>query len=206
MKATWKWRHVGAVLLAAGLCIAPRPGLAQTVMLHPGDALRLEIKNEPELSDEYIVSSAGTVMLPLVGAVEVGQRPFAEVLTELRARYAQELAEPDFIVTPLVRVLVSGQVAEPGLHLAEPTLGLAEVLALAGGPLPSAKRHQAELIRAGERIRLDASPGSAQLSMQPQSGDELHVPQRSWVGDNLPVLIGAAASVAAAAVTSLIVR
>jgi hypothetical protein len=39
-----------------------------------------------------------------------------------------------------------------------------------------------------------------------RSGDQLVVGRRTWLSENLPIFIGAAASVAAAAVTSLIVR
>jgi hypothetical protein len=63
-----------------------------------------------------------------------------------------------------------------------------------------------DLVRGGERRELDGSAGSLDLAMHPESGDELFVPRRGWFSDNLPILIGAAASVAAAAVTTLIVR
>ncbi len=200
-------RNLARIALAGMvLAWAAAPARAQDVTLRPGDAIRIEVKNEPNLSGQFAIGPNGDVMVPLLGVVAVADRPFATVLTDLMAGYARELAEPEFLATPLVRVRVSGEVRGPGLHWADPTLTLAEVLALAGGPLPTAKRDRAELIRDGERRRLDASPGSADLAASPHSGDALHVPRRSWVSDNLPVLVGAAASVAAAAVTSLIVR
>jgi hypothetical protein len=44
------------------------------------------------------------------------------------------------------------------------------------------------------------------LSSRLMPGDQVVVGRRSWIGRNMNVLIGAAASVVAAAVTSLILR
>jgi hypothetical protein len=54
------------------------------------------------------------------------------------------------------------------------------------------------------RIRLDT--GDSSPTLQLRSGDQLLVGRRSWISENLPIFIGAAASVAAAAVTTLIVK
>jgi hypothetical protein len=48
--------------------------------------------------------------------------------------------------------------------------------------------------------------GGAAPLIQLQSGDQIMVWRRSWVSENVPILISAAATVAAAAVTTLIVR
>jgi protein involved in polysaccharide export with SLBB domain len=182
------------------------PVQAQSVTLRPGDALRVQIKNEPRLGGQFPVSTEGTVLLPLLGVIQVAERPFEEVRAELATGYTRELAEPEFLATPLIRVTVSGEVRSPGLRMAEPTLSIAELLAQSGGPLSTAKRNRVDLVRGGERRELDGSAGSLDLAMHPESGDELFVPRRGWFSDNLPILIGAAASVAAAAVTTLIVR
>jgi polysaccharide export outer membrane protein len=195
---------------AFGLCLimvgVAAPVRAQSVTLRPGDAVRIQIKNEPRLGGQFSVSQEGTVLLPLLGVIQVAERPFDEVKAELVTGYTRELAEPEFLATPLIRVTVSGEVRTPGLRMAEPTLSIAELLAQSGGPLPTAKRNRVDLVRGGERRKLDGSAGSVDLAMHPESGDELFVPRRGWFSDNLPILIGAGASVAAAAVTTLIVR
>jgi protein involved in polysaccharide export with SLBB domain len=174
--------------------------------LRAGDVLRVAIRDEPALSGEFAVGPDGVVMLPLVGPAHVAGRPVSEVLATLRASYARELAEPDFTLLPLVRVAVTGEVRAPGLVLAEPTFAVADVLALAGGPTPAARRGRATLVRDGVERRLSLAPASPDLALALRSGDVLHVERRGWLGENLPVFVGAAASVAAAAVTTLIVR
>jgi hypothetical protein len=61
-------------------------------------------------------------------------------------------------------------------------------------------------VRDGEARRVSIEPGSADLAIQPRSGDAVHVPRQSWLTENMPVIIGAAATVAAATVTSLLLR
>lgn len=191
--------------LAIAAVLAALPVTGQEVVLRPGDAVRLELRDEPDLTEEYPVGPSGDVMFPLVGPVRVAGRPFEEVRAQLREAYARELARPDFLATPLMRVTVTGEVAEPGLVMAEPTLTLADLVAMAGGALPTAKRDRVDLLRDGERRELDFSTGSSALLMPPQSGDALHVPRRSWVSENLNILVSALATVAAATVTTLIV-
>lgn len=194
-----------AVIATVAVVGTARPAAAQGT-LRPGDAVRVTVLNEPELSGDFPVSQDGVVLLPLLGSVRVTGRPLDEVVTELRAGYTRELAQPDFQIVPLVRVTVTGEAREPGVQLVDPTQTLAEVLAMAGGAGPSAKRGIADLVRDGERRRISIEAGSPDLSRHPLSGDALFLPRRSWVSENLGILVGAAATVAAAAVTSVILR
>jgi polysaccharide export outer membrane protein len=198
------------MMVRAALCLAlllPSSAFAQTeIRLHPGDALRVEVKNEPPLSGQFTVTADGSVMLPLLGLIRVADRPLPDVLAELRAAYGAELTEPEVLLTPLVRVAVVGEVRAPGLFLADPTHTLADVLTMAGGPLPTAHRKKLTLMRDGQEHEIEPGAASADLARAARSGDRLYVPRRSWLSDNLGILVGAAASVAAAAVTSWIVR
>lgn len=194
-----------ATVSLVALVVLPRPAAAQPVTLRAGDAVRVEIRDEPDLTAEYPVAESGEVLFPLIGAVAVAGRSFDEVLAEVRAAYARELAHPDVLATPLMRVTVTGEVQKPGLHYAEPSMSVADLLALAGGALPTGKRDRADLMREGERLELDFSAGSADRLLSLRSGDSLHVPRRSWVSENLNILVSAVATVTAAVVTTLIV-
>jgi polysaccharide export outer membrane protein len=126
--------------------------------------------------------------------------------SELEARYARELAEPEVQLTPLVRVSVLGEVRNPGLFLVDPTHVIRDVIALAGGLTPSANRRRVRITRGASEVVAEYEAGAAALEAGVRSGDEIFVDRRSWLGDNLGIFIGAAASVAVAAVTSWIVR
>lgn len=201
--------HVQAsILFGAFLALAAAPAAAQSTdefQLRPGDALRVVIKNEPELSGEFPVEADGSVMLPIIGIAQATDKSVAMLRSELEARYARELAEPEVQLTPLVRVSVLGEVKNPGLFLADPTHVVRDVIAMAGGLTPSANR-RVRITRAGVETVAEYEAGAAELDARLRSGDEIFVDRRSWLGDNLGIFIGAAASVAAAAVTSWIVR
>lgn len=197
------------ILCAALLALVARPVAAQApaeLWLRPGDALRVMIKNEPAMSGDFPVAADGTVMLPIIGLARATDKSVAHLRSELEARYARELAEPEVQLTPLVRVSVLGEVRNPGLFLADPTHVVRDVIALAGGLTPSANRRKVRITRGGTETVAEYEAGAPALETGLLSGDEIFVDRRSWLGDNLGIFIGAAASVAAAAVTSWIVR
>lgn len=190
---------------AASLPATAQQSVAEPLVLRPGDAVRVEIRDEPDLTAEYPVSESGQVLFPIIGRVKVTDRPWTEVSAELDAAYGRELANPDFLATPLMRVTVTGEVQQPGLQFADPSMKLADLVALAGGALPTAKRDRVDLVRDGDRLELDFSSASADRTVSLRSGDSIHVPRRSWVSENLNVLVSAVATVTAAVVTTLIV-
>lgn len=202
--------HVPAsILFGTFLALAAAPAAAQPteeLRLRPGDALRVLIRNEPAMSGEFPVAADGSVMLPIIGIARATDKSVGMLRSELEARYARELAEPEVQLTPLVRVSVLGEVRSPGLFLADPTHVVRDVIAMAGGLTPSANRARVRITRGGTETVAEYEAGSSALERGLLSGDQIFVDRRSWLGDNLGIFIGAAATVAAAAVTSLIVR
>jgi protein involved in polysaccharide export with SLBB domain len=89
---------------------------------------------------------------------------------------------------------------------ADPTYTLADVLAAAGGLTPDGDAGRITLLRDGESTRFSLNDGSVLLARRMMSGDQVVVARRSWIARNMNVLVGAAASALAAAVTSLILR
>jgi protein involved in polysaccharide export with SLBB domain len=88
----------------------------------------------------------------------------------------------------------------------DPTQTVGDLLATAGGLGPDANRKKIALLRDGHVVIARVDPSSSIPDIALQSGDQIVVARRSWVGENTPVFIGALASVAVAAVTTLIVR
>ena len=203
-------RVVGlSILLASlvpGLGSAQVPTEPKDIRLEPGDQVLVEIKDEKELSGTFTVDANGEVLLPALGLVTVTGRPFYEVRDALVAEYVKQLVDPIIRVTPLQRVAVLGEVARPGLFPVDPTHRVSDLLALAGGFTSSANPNRISLVRAGETIRVQLDPDAPALAIPLRSGDQLIVARRSWVDQNSPILIGAIASIAAAAVTALIIR
>ncbi|MBW3534853.1 MAG: polysaccharide biosynthesis/export family protein [Gemmatimonadetes bacterium] len=200
---------LGALLLsiaAVGPAGASAQADATVLRLRAGDAVRLQVQDEPGLSADYPVVEDGTVLLPLVGRVPVAGRPFPEVREAILAAYAGELRDAAVAATPVLRIPVLGEVRQPGLLPVDPTFTLADVLAAAGGLTPDADADDVSLVREGSttRLSLGGSGGSSALVLQP--GDQILVGRRSWASRNLTIMLSAAGSVLAAVLTSLILR
>jgi polysaccharide export outer membrane protein len=176
------------------------------VRLRAGDAVRLEVRDEPDLTGEYRVDESGRVLLPLIGMVQVAGRAFEDVRRDVDAAYGRELANGEARITPLLRIAVMGEVREPGLFPVDPTYTLADVLALAGGLGPEADHDEIELVREGQRVWSGTDAEAVALVRALQSGDQVIVGRRSWVSMNSPALIGAGASLVVAIVTTLLLR
>jgi polysaccharide export outer membrane protein len=189
---------------AAGGAAEASAAPAAAYRLRAGDAVRLLVRDEPELGGEYAVLEDGTVPLPLIGLVQVGGMAFGEVVERVRAAYAAELVDAMVVLQPLIRVRVLGEVRVPGLYLVDATFGLRDVLAQAGGAGPSAAPDRVVLMRGGAAVTYELESAAAQHVLQP--GDEIVVPRRGWVRENMPILVGAGTSVLAAALTALLVR
>lgn len=177
---------------------------ADAYRLRAGDAIRLMVHREPDLAGEYVVLENGTVLLPLIGLVHVTEAEFGDVAERVRAAYASELVEATMVLQPLIRVRVLGEVRAPGLYLVDATFGMRDVVAQAGGLSPTAAPNRILLVRDGGTETYEPDDMETGLVLQP--GDEIVVPRRSWIRENLPILVGAGTSVIASALTALLVR
>lgn len=183
-----------------------QPGVAtSTRTAYPGDIVRLRIWREPDMSGEYVVDVEGRATLPRLGAVQVTGISSDSLQQFLVTEYARYLRNPSVEVTLLQRVRVVGAVRNPGLYNADPTMGVRDVLALAGGATTDGRTDQVRLDREGRStwITIDDAPPAAET--RPRSGDQLFVPQRHWLARNTP-MVAAMASVAGALLIALSTR
>jgi protein involved in polysaccharide export with SLBB domain len=165
-------------------------------VLRPGDAVRLRIWREPDLSGDFTVDESGFVTLPKVGPVRATDQPVDTLKIRLLQAFRLYLNQPSIEVIPLRRIQVAGAVRNPGLYTVDPTMTVADVITLAGGATPQGRRDQVILVRGAvptkSRLSLDAR--ATQLPLR--SGDQLLVPERSWVSRNPGVVIGAVSATA----------
>jgi polysaccharide export outer membrane protein len=204
------------LLCAVLLSLTPRLISAQTAdgnggetyQLRPGDALRIEIRDEPTQGGNFTVDGDGQALLPLIGWVRVAGRPFDDVRRDVLSAYAHELVDAaDRVrVTPVLRISVLGEVVNPGLVPVDPTFSLADVVASAGGLGPEANRKSITLVRDGETLLTTSLDELSGVRTPILPGDHVVVGRRSWIFENMSILVGGAVSVAAAVVTALILR
>lgn len=197
---------VSPLLAQSGAPTAP-PAASPTPtgVLLPGDVVRLRIWREPDLSGDFQVDEQGTVVLPKIGALSIKEMPAGSLKTMLVDKYSTYLRDPAIDVTVLRRVNVLGAVKNPGLYPVDATMTVADVLALAGGVAPDGSPDKGELIRGGTRLDVKLTRRTKIGDTPLQSGDQLYVPQRSWISRNPGVVAGTLTAVAGI-VVSLLVR
>jgi polysaccharide export outer membrane protein len=158
---------------------------------------------EPDLSGEYQVDQRGYATFPKLGALPVAAMHPDSIRPMLLAEYAKYLVNPSVEVVPLRRVSVLGAVARAGLYPVDPTMTLADAVALAGGAAPDGKRDVVELRRGAEVViaKLDVATPVSRTPLR--SGDQLWVPQRSWLSRNPWVFSSVVA--AAATITAVVI-
>jgi polysaccharide export outer membrane protein len=198
---------LGALLLT--LTAGARPLAAQSGAgggLQPGDAVRLKIWREPEMSGDFQVDERGEVVFPRIGPMRVSHLGADSLKTLLVATYTTYLRDPSIEVSLLRRVNVLGAVRNPGLYQVDQTQTLADVLAQAGGATPDGKPDRVELLRDGVRTGIRLQKDTRLFGSAVHSGDQLWVPQRSWFSRNSGPLIGAGITATVVIITTLIAR
>jgi polysaccharide export outer membrane protein len=153
-------------------------------VLQPGDLVRLKIWREPDLSGDYRLDENGVATFPKIGPLPVGRLSTDSLKTLLVSSYSRYLQNPSVEVTFLRRVNVLGEVKNPGLYDVDPTMTVADVLAMAGGVTPEGNSKKIELLRLGQDGSTHVSARSRLADSPLRSGDQLRVLQRSWLSRN----------------------
>ena len=165
-------------------------GPTDSVGVQPGDLIRIKVWREPDLSDSTPVDADGNVTLPRMGVVQVGGMSADSVRRLIVTTYSRYLRDPAVDVTVLPRVTILGAVRNPGVRNLDPTMTIADALAMAGGAAPDGKVDRVELRRRGERVPAKLSLDARLAETPIRSGDHLVVPQRSWLSRNVGMVIG----------------
>jgi polysaccharide export outer membrane protein len=166
------------IALVFALWAAALPASAQPAdKLGTGDALRVTVFQQPDLTTEARVSERGTITLPLVGEVKVaGLTP-----GEAGKQIAGQLKGGKFLKNPQVSVAVTtvrsrqvnvlGLVTRPGRYPLDDTSSqLADVIAAAGG-IAAGGSEYVMLVRDGKSQRIPVMAKGVYL----RNGDTIHV-------------------------------
>jgi protein involved in polysaccharide export with SLBB domain len=183
------------VLLPARGALAQTPPAEQAAGLRPGDVLRIEIWREKDLSGDFQVDENGNATLPLLGERKVTGVTITELRSSLLDAYRVQLNNPSISITPMRRLNVLGEVYKPGLYIVDPTVSLAEAVALAGGATPNGSLNRVNIVRAGQVISSRVGVARSIRDADVRSGDQIIVPQRNWFGRNSTFVVSTVLSV-----------
>lgn len=149
-----------------------------------GDQIFLRVEGEQQLTDTFTVGEGQVLALPQVGSVPLRGVLRSELKDRVETHLAQYLRTPVVEVQPLMRVLVEGQVTNPGFYAAAPEQPLADVISDAGGFTQQAKatdirvdRGQTTIMR-GPRLQEALGRGYSLDRLNLRAGDRVYVPQR----------------------------
>lgn len=176
-------------------------GVDSTAILRSGDIVHLQIWREPDLSGDFTVDEQGVATFPKIGPVRVGSQSAGSLKVMLVDSYGVFLRNPSIEVVLLRRVQVLGAVRNPGLYTVDPTMTVADALAKAGGVAEDGKSGEVYLLRDDERIKINLSQRTRIADTAIRSGDQLYVPQRTWIARNPAAFAGVLTATAGIIVT-----
>ncbi|PWE32987.1 sugar transporter [Maritimibacter sp. 55A14] len=175
--------------------------------IKPGDALQIEVLEDPNLNRRVLILPDGSFSFPLVGTVQAGGRSVDAVRAALTSGLAPNFATaPTVFVSvaalapppltafgtvatgPTIDAYIMGEVGAPGKLLVTPGTTILQILAEAGGLTQFAASKRIELRRADPdtgvmkkylfNYRGTGRGKSIKGSTELQPGDVVVVPQR----------------------------
>jgi polysaccharide export outer membrane protein len=152
-------------------------------VLRPGDAVKIAVFRDTELTGEYLIDSRGQLQIPGLGVIQAAGLDPDQLKTSIRQALIQlGTTNPQIAVQPLVRVSVLGEVRAPALYPVDPGISLIQLLTIAGGPTPNANLRRTRVVREGHVFEVDlesALTGSASGRIVLYSNDVVVVPKKT---------------------------
>jgi protein involved in polysaccharide export with SLBB domain len=190
------------VLSAPASAQGSRASSEQSV-LSPGDSVRIVVWRKPEFSGDFVIAPNGTITHPLFRSVQVAGMPFATAEANVRRFLTRFEENPEFVMEPLIRVAISGEVGRPQVFALRPETTIAEAVARAGGTTELGARNRIRVVRLNpsgeqEQIIVNLTDPTARYGSIPvRSGDQIIVDRRkSFTRDVLLPTLGVIGSIA----------
>lgn len=173
--------------------------------LNPGDQIRITVWRKPEYSGDFAIAANGTITHPLYREVQVTGVPLSVVEDRLRTFLSRYETTPQFVIQPLVRIIVGGEVRSPNIYSVPPETTIAQAIALAGGPTDRGELRQVQVVRDKQSIKFDVSkPESDAGVLQIRSGDQILVGRQR--GSILGILGPISSTIAMIAAVTTVIR
>lgn len=191
-------------LFATGRVSAQTDSLSKS--LNPGDQVRIIVWRSPELSGDFPIAGNGTITHPLYREIQVAGVPLPTVEERLRTFLTKYVTNPQFVMQPLVKIVVGGQVRIPNIYSVPPETTIAQAIMLAGGPTELGTLSDVRVIRDRQEVPVDLTKIDSDVGLlQIRSNDQILVGRkRNYFRDYISPVVGAVGAIAA--VASLILR
>lgn len=151
---------------------------------YPGDRIVVRVLNDTSVSDTFTVKQGRLLEFGSIPSLSLSGVLDSELLPQIKEHVAKYIRDPDVVVTPLVRLQVSGGIAQPGWHQFETDQTLSDAIMSIGGPGTNSEIEKTEIKRAGKVI-VDRNSTARALrtgktigDLGLRDGDEVHIAER----------------------------
>jgi len=159
-----------------------------TYKLGPGDQVSIHIivgNNSLNVDHDFTVNSDGTIFLPHLNSIMLDGLTILEAEQKLKniitQKYSKHFTLSFLLKKPrLVKVYITGQVEDPGIHSVVATSRISEAIKYAGGILPGGSKRNIIFRRDDQELFIDLEnifkKGEIAKDIMLEAGDILHVP------------------------------
>lgn len=134
--------------------VKPAPELKPEYVVGEGDALHIDVWQEPEVSQNVVVRPDGKVSLPLVNEVKVSGMTPLEIQAVVAEKLKTFVNQPKVTVTVTEvhsrKAFITGEVAHPGEYPLNIQVTVLQLIAQAGGFTPFAKTESIMILRVSD--------------------------------------------------------
>lgn len=134
--------------------VKPGPELKPDYVVGEGDALHIDVWQEPEVSQNVVVRPDGKVSLPLVNEIKVSGMTPLEIQGLVAEKLRVFVNQPKVTVTVIEvhsrKAFITGEVAHPGEYPLNTQVTVLQLIAQAGGFTPFAKTENIMILRVSE--------------------------------------------------------
>jgi protein involved in polysaccharide export with SLBB domain len=150
-----------------------------SAMLAPGDLLRITVWRRPEFSGDFVIAPDSTITHPLYREVKAAGVPLRTTEDRIRLFLSRFETTPAFVISPLLRIFVGGEVRQPSVYNVPPGTTIAQAVALAGGPTDRGILEEVTLVRHQQREMIDVTSSDSRVATkEARSGDQILVARR----------------------------
>jgi protein involved in polysaccharide export with SLBB domain len=148
-----------------------------------GDRVALSVTGHPELTDTFIITADGTLVLPQLGPVPLRGVLRSELQEALKTHIARFIRDPEVRARTLIRITITGAVRTPGFFVVPSQSLLSDVVMAAGGPITGAGltsmriQRRENTIWQGQALVQALGEGRTLDQLSLRAGDEVIVPE-----------------------------
>ncbi|WP_171236712.1 polysaccharide biosynthesis/export family protein [Ruegeria sp. HKCCA6837] len=158
---------LGSLITLVVTMVVATSAWAQSYQIQPGDALQVEVLEDPTLNRTTLVLPDGSINFPLAGSIRAAGQSTAGLSSSLSSALASNFNSPPTVFIsiaslapppltqgglaptgPTIDVFAMGEVGAPGRHLATEGTTILQFLAQVGGLTNFAAQKRIELRRA----------------------------------------------------------